>query len=129
MTKQELKELLKRFYEADKTTTDFESFYESWLQENETYLPSVLKVVKTCDACPSQWELTLDDGRMVYVRFRWGNLNAYISKTATTDISEALYGDTLLSCQNLSDSLDGYLEETKMIEILSEKLNFSTKGN
>jgi hypothetical protein len=129
MNKQELKELLRKFYEADSTVTDFESFYDTWIQENNSFLSNVEKVVKTCDACPSQWEITLEDGRMVYVRFRWGNFSAYISKEPTTDISEAVLGDTLLYCENISDGLDGYLDDEQMIEILSEKLNFSIKGN
>lgn len=29
---------------------------------------------KTCAACPSQWEGTMEDGRSFYARYRWGRL-------------------------------------------------------
>lgn len=142
-----LKELLEEFFDAGidcsrnydspnfenriKVAPNFEEYFKQWLGRPNSELdkPKVIKLEKTCDACPSQWELTLEDGRMVYVRFRWGNFTANISPSPTTQISDAVSGESLLSLENFSDSLDGYLEESKMIEILSEKLNFSIKGN
>lgn len=35
-------------------------------------LPVVTSLKKTCTACPSQWDGTLDDGRVLYARYRWG---------------------------------------------------------
>jgi len=35
---------------------------------------TVSVITKTCNACPSQWEGVTDDGREVYVRYRFGFL-------------------------------------------------------
>lgn len=35
----------------------------------------------TCEACPSQWEGRLADGRFIYVRYRWGCLAVGIEAT------------------------------------------------
>lgn len=32
-------------------------------------------LTQTCGACPSQWEGELEDGRMLYIRYRWGYLS------------------------------------------------------
>jgi len=37
-------------------------------------LPKVVSIEQTCGACPSQWEGRLDDGRGLYVRYRYGKL-------------------------------------------------------
>ena len=50
----------------------------------------IAKLIQTCAACPSQWEGHLDDGRMVYIRYRHGTLRANISTIVTDDVSKAL---------------------------------------
>jgi hypothetical protein len=40
-------------------------------------LPKVVALKKTCIACPSQWEGALKDGRVVYARYRHGELSNY----------------------------------------------------
>ena len=35
----------------------------------------------TCGACPSQWEGTTEDGRVIYVRYRHGLLTAGVGST------------------------------------------------
>ena len=42
------------------------------------------KIVQTCDACPSQWDAVADDGRPVYIRYRWGNLTTGVGKQGET---------------------------------------------
>jgi hypothetical protein len=32
----------------------------------------ISELVQTCASCPSQWNGIADDGRRVYVRYRWG---------------------------------------------------------
>lgn len=34
---------------------------------------TVTRLVKTCGACPEQYEGELDDGSEVYIRCRWGS--------------------------------------------------------
>ena len=33
----------------------------------------VVRMVRTCHACPAQWDGWTDDNRPVYVRFRWSH--------------------------------------------------------
>lgn len=67
-----------------------------------------LLVRQTCSACPAQWEGTLDDGRMFYVRYRWGWLDIRVSPEKTQDVFEAVRGQSVLE-QRLGDNRDGYL--------------------
>lgn len=62
---------------------------------------SVSEVVRTCHACPSQWEGTTSEGKRVYARYRWGFLRVdvdnetvfakQIGKEATEDDDELVY--------------------------------------
>ena len=36
--------------------------------------PRVVKLVKTCDSCPAQWDAEDDTGRALYIRYRHGML-------------------------------------------------------
>lgn len=82
----------------------------------------VTKIEKTCYACPAQWEGTLEDGRMFYIRYRWGGLSIEVSKKPTTDIYKAMGSDAnMIYCENLSDSLDGFLEEEELFPIMKQQ--------
>ena len=76
-------------------------------------LPVVTSLKKTCTACPSQWEGELEDGRMLYVRYRWGELSAGVGEDIGAAVkngrSEALY------FEHVGDGLDGWMtfEELK----------------
>ncbi len=39
----------------------------------------IRNLVQTCDACPSQWDAETEDGRNVYIRYRWGYLSVDVS--------------------------------------------------
>lgn len=41
----------------------------------------VAQLEMTCGACPSQWEGELEDGRAIYIRYRWGRLGVVIAPT------------------------------------------------
>jgi hypothetical protein len=32
----------------------------------------VIKLTRTSDACPTQWDAVTDDGSVLYLRYRWG---------------------------------------------------------
>lgn len=78
-------------------------------------------LVQTCAACPSQWEAHLEDGRMVYVRFRWGGLAISVSEGPTNDVFDAVKGPDILY-RELSDSLDGHLTTENMLPYLDAAL-------
>lgn len=89
-------------------------------------LLEVVSLVKTCDFFPAQWEGHIKDGRMFYIRYRWGNFNAYLSKESTNQVQDAIRGELLLSIDNYGDDFDGELEDNTMMEILQSKLDFSS---
>lgn len=66
----------------------------------------LLTLKMTCDICPSQWEGTLEDGRMLYVRYRWGGIVIQVSPEPTTDIVDAVDGITLVD-EDWGDSYSG----------------------
>lgn len=76
----------------------------------------VVSITQTCNACPSQWEGTLDDGRMVYVRYRWGGLSIRVSNLPTKKVMEAVDGEEIFY-KDIGDGLDGILEYSKLVEI------------
>jgi len=41
----------------------------------------LVKLTKTCEACPAQWEGQTEDGQYVYARYRWGILSVGFGKT------------------------------------------------
>ena len=52
----------------------------------------VTELKKTCESCPTQWEGKLVNGRMVYIRYRFGYLSIRISKEQTKNIIDAVKG-------------------------------------
>lgn len=74
----------------------------------------VTALKRTCIACPSQWEGTLEDGRAVYARYRYGELSIGVGD----DIDEAVRNassDVALCAEEVGDGLDGFMsfEELK----------------
>jgi hypothetical protein len=77
-------------------------------------MKNIIKITNTCYMSPSQWEGILDDGHMVYFRYRWGRLTITESFAPTNNIKDAVLGNELYSIV-LGDHLDGYIsyEELK----------------
>ncbi len=71
----------------------------------------IKNLVRTCIACPSQWEAETDDGRTVYIRFRWGCLTIGIG----SNIEEAVRARPIFR-QQVSDGLDGLMEDEEMLQ-------------
>ena len=73
----------------------------------------VKAVVLTCSACPSQWDGVLDDGRSIYVRYRWGGLSIRVASEVGPE-GDAVGGKEIFS-GNFGDGLDGVMsyEELK----------------
>lgn len=60
-------------------------------------------LVKTSEACPSQWEGHFDDGSYLYVRYRWGALR--VEKDGNVIFHE-----------HIGDDFDGYMDTEDMLE-------------
>lgn len=86
-------------------------------------LPRVVDVRQTCWACPAQWEGTLDDGRMFYVRYRWGYLSVRVSPAPTTDIDDAVAGEEIFG-DSLGGEFDGSMEEHDLRALTSHVLEW-----
>ncbi len=78
-------------------------------------------IIKTCEAFPAQWEIKLNNGRMVYVRYRSGYLSITISNNPTDDIYEAVRGEEICRIQ-LGDCFDGSLEDEELTPHLNKAL-------
>ena len=77
----------------------------------ETIIIKELK--QTCDGCPSQWEGKTDDGKYVYIRYRYGWLSFCIG---------SVYGEVLgLSVGN---SMDGCMTEEELATYLGHLVQF-----
>lgn len=69
-------------------------------------LPTLVALKKTCIACPSQWEGALEDGRVIYARYRHGELSVGVGN----DIDEAVrngVSNLALHADYIGDGLDG----------------------
>lgn len=73
----------------------------------------VIDLRMTCSACPTQWEGTLDDGRCVYVRYRWGCLTWGFGDTPYAAIDDSISGER---CKQLGGEFDGELDEMTMLD-------------
>lgn len=80
---------------------------------------SVKSVNMTCSACPSQWEGKLIDGRMYYVRYRWGCLSVSISKEPTDDVMDTVGGQEIHYSEP-GDGFDGSMDTLTMKSIVKE---------
>ena len=77
----------------------------------------VKKLIKTCEGYPSQWEVELEDGRMIYIRYRWGVLDVRISEHSTNDINDAVRGKSIYK-ECVGGIFDGVMEDEKMLLFL-----------
>lgn len=87
-------------------------------------LPTVISLVQTCGACPSQWDGVLDDGRAIYVRYRWGWLSVRVStKEDAQEEFGAVRGEEIFG-EQLGDNWDGVLTTTELINHTSHVLDW-----
>lgn len=82
----------------------------------------VKEIIKTCSACPSQWEGITDDNRMIYIRYRWGGLSVRLGEKDNMDISSAVRGKEIF-CGTFGDGFDGVMEYSVLKEICKDILN------
>jgi hypothetical protein len=85
----------------------------------------VISLIQTCSACPSQWEGKLEDGRMIYIRYRWGGLAIQISSQPTDDVYDAVAGDYLFKKYYHGGGLDGYITLPEVVDIIEKEHNLT----
>jgi hypothetical protein len=64
-------------------------------------------IVQTCYACPSQWNAWTEDGKLVYIRYRYGHFRVDVS------------GETVYE-ESIGDGLDGVLSQEQMLAIVEK---------
>ena len=80
----------------------------------------VKKYEKTCNACPAQWDIYLEDGRYIYVRYRWGTLSLTLS-----DSPENVFDNgEVIFCESLEGPFDGYMSDEELQEITKDILEW-----
>jgi hypothetical protein len=85
--------------------------------------PKVATLRKTCIACPSQWDGSLEDGRVIYARYRHGALSVGIGD----DIDEAVRNgrtDEALYADYVGDGFDGFMDFEELRAHLHGLLEF-----
>lgn len=68
----------------------------------------VKTIEQTCRWVPSQWEGYTDDGRPIYVRYRWGRLSIRLGRAGGT-IEDAVASKRELIGRPIGHSLDGVM--------------------
>jgi aspartyl-tRNA synthetase len=84
----------------------------------------IQRIEMTCSACPTQWEVKLECGKMAYIRYRWGYLSLRISAVETDDIMVAV-GSREIYGKQLGDEFDGTISFEQMKSELGHLLDFS----
>lgn len=84
----------------------------------------IQRIEMTCGACPTQWEIKLECGKMAYIRYRWGYLSLRISTVETDNIMFAVGGREIYGKQ-LGGEFDGTISYEQMKDELGHLLDFS----
>lgn len=72
----------------------------------------ILTLEQTCEFCPSQWEGELSNGKIIYIRYRFGIFSYGVGEI----LSEAI-GDQK-AIYNSDDEWDGFMSTSDMLKRL-----------
>lgn len=72
----------------------------------------IVKITQTLPAFPSQWDAWTDEGKYIYIRYRWGYLR----------LSEGVQGETIYSAE-FGHELDGVLTQAELFRELAANSN------
>lgn len=73
--------------------------------------------VRTCHACPAQWDGETEDGRGVYIRYRGGS--GYLTVADSPRKGADVFGPTVLEWEG-DHPLDGYMSEQELRDLFPE---------
>lgn len=86
--------------------------------------PKVVALKKTSLACPSQWEGMLEDGRIIYARYRHGELSVGVGDDIEGAVRNGM-SDQAFYAGNIGDGLDGFMDFDELKIQLHGLLEFS----
>lgn len=85
----------------------------------------VTELAMTCSACPSQWEGKVEDGRHLYVRYRWGGLSCGVGPTFDDAVGAGWKdnedGELLFAAQ-IGGAYDGVMSTEEMLGYLKDHI-------
>lgn len=93
--------------------------------EQSDGLLKLVALKKTCTACPSQWEGGLEDGRVVYARYRHGELSVGVGDDIDEAVSNGM-STRALYADYVGDGLDGFMNFEELKAHLHGLLEFPT---
>jgi len=76
-----------------------------------------IKLVKTCFACPEQYDLFFEDKMIAYIRLRWGRLYCSVPDVSGKIIYDYQFEDTM------KGMFDDENERKKYLKIIKKKIN------
>jgi hypothetical protein len=74
------------------------------------------QITQTCGQSPEQYEGTTSDGRMFYVRNRFGRTSICISSAPTTNVNHAIRGIEIFSSKHDDNFIWGQDIITRIVE-------------
>jgi hypothetical protein len=72
----------------------------------------IRNLIQTGTACPSQWDAESEDGRPVYIRYRWGTLTAEFWDMTNPPFNER----GVFYAEPQGDPYDGVMTTEEMID-------------
>lgn len=84
----------------------------------------VVEALKTCVACPAQWECQTDDEQSVYIRYRHGTLRMHVG----VDIDDAVRAPASAEIY-CGGEWDGFMDWEEMTRLLAPWAEFACKEN
>jgi len=86
--------------------------------DTPAHFRKVKQLEQTSSEYPSQWQGHLEDGRMFYIRYRWGNFTVRVSVAPTNDLDDVFIPPPIYQEQIGKD--DGILEQDEMLELTKD---------
>ena len=83
----------------------------------------VVKIVKTLEASPAQWDGMTDDNRQIYVRYRWGCLTIELGVAGDMSEYAAVNGEKILSMKH-GGKYQGVMEYSELKELSASVVEF-----
>lgn len=80
---------------------------------------------RTCLACPSQWEGSLEDGNFVYIRYRGAKFKAYIAPNEREWLEDC-EKYKIYELDTKQDQYDGYMPDDVMKWLLGFVFDFKS---
>jgi hypothetical protein len=85
-------------------------------------MPLVVELRETCSACPSQWEGRAEDGRWIYIRYRFGLLRVGVGDCLADAVAGAMLDKGVVV--EWGGPHDGTMDEETMKWFASTVLRF-----